>query len=60
MLEREMPARELADWILFYTEREQPDAPGIAEMGADAIAAALGADRMVINGSESGTPTNPT
>lgn len=46
-LEREMPARELADWVRFYTERdESPEPPSIGDMGADAIAAALGAERM--------------
>lgn len=43
-LEREMPARELAEWIRFFYDQNRPPAPMSTEgLSADAIALGLGA-----------------
>jgi hypothetical protein len=60
-IEREMPARELQDWILFFQEENRPAEPrNISDVGAAGFAAAMGADVGGLgDGSEGGPVTNP-
>jgi len=61
-IEREMPAHELVDWILFFQEENRPPEPqSVEDVGALGFAAAMGADvGGLTDGSESGPPANPT
>jgi hypothetical protein len=51
-IEREMPARELVDWILFFQDENRPAEPRtVDDVGVVGFAAAMGAD---VGGIENG------
>jgi len=61
-IEREMPAHELVDWILFFQAENRDSEPrSVDDIGGDAFAAAMGADVGGLNnGEQSGPAANPT